>query len=98
MARGSTDMINATLQWVTWTNYGYPVSPSDPSGMQIGALSLTPPDWIGQADIEIPLQKLLYIKLAATVILWWYNEISPGDIGRSFQNSFRQWLGNRDYK
>ena len=28
------------------------------------------------------MQKLLYIKLAANIIFWWYNEINPGDICR----------------
>lgn len=50
MARSTRDMINATPQWVARTNYGYPISPSDPSGMQIGALPLTETEssWLNQ--------------------------------------------------
>lgn len=48
--------------------------------MQIGALSLTKP--VRQADPEITLQKLLYSRLAANIIFWWYNEINPKDTCR----------------
>lgn len=100
MARSSRDMINATLQWVARANYGYPISPSDSSGMQIGALPLTETEssWLNQTGwywdhfAEVSLYKACS-KHFFLVVRW---NKSRGCLQESFQNSFRQWLWKTD--
>lgn len=100
MARSSRDMINATLQWVVITNCSYPVSPSDPSGMQIGALSLTKPEssWLNQTgwywDHFAEVAPYKACSKHHFLVVQWNN--SRGHLQEIFQNSFRQWLWKRD--
>lgn len=98
MARSSRDMMNTILQWVARSNCSYPISLSDPSGMQIGAFSLTKTEsWLNQTGwhwqhlAEVALYKACS-KCYFLVVQW---NKSRGHLQESFQNSSRQWLWKR---